>query len=195
MRETKSIVQRAVVATVLLTVFNLNAPVAHAQIVDIRTFLERCPTNDPAYAQIRMDFRVLRDGAPVGTLACAEPVSAVPVAQYSDELVILPHRTCESSNSAEPMPIDSSPARLYGAAVSIFLQQLDGYRKPDVYDDREGGVWNAYLRMQGVSALFDRLSRREGVTILEPLCHQPYGQTEFVGRDPNGYAIVLAEHD
>jgi len=51
------------------------------------------------------------------------------------------------------------------------------------------------LRVQGVSALFDELSQRPGVTILEPLCHQPYGQTEFVVRDPNGYAIVFAEHD
>ena len=46
-------VHRAVVAVVLLGVFQVNAPVAHAQIADIRTFLERCPTNDPAYAQIR----------------------------------------------------------------------------------------------------------------------------------------------
>ena len=33
------------------------------------------------------------------------------------------------------------------------------------------------------------------VTILEPLRHQPYGQTEFVIRDPNGYALVFAEPD
>ena len=79
--------------------------------------------------------------------------------------------------------------------VQIFLQQLDGYQKPDVYDEREGGVWNAYLRTEGVRALFDALSQRPGVMILEPLCHQPYGQTEFVVRDPNGYAIVFAEHD
>ena len=30
--------------------------------------------------------------------------------------------------------------------VEIFLQQLDGYRKPDLYDKRAGGVWNVYLQ-------------------------------------------------
>jgi hypothetical protein len=33
------------------------------------------------------------------------------------------------------------------------------------------------------------------VTLLEPLCYQPYGQTEFVIRDPNGYALVFAQRD
>jgi hypothetical protein len=31
--------------------------------------------------------------------------------------------------------------------------------------------------------------------MLEPLCHQQYGQTEFVIGDPNGYALVFAESD
>ena len=79
--------------------------------------------------------------------------------------------------------------------VQIFLQQLDGYRKPVVYDQREGGVWNAYLQVQGVDDLFQAVSQRPDVTILEPLCHQDYGQTEFVIRDPNGYVLVLAERD
>ncbi|MGH7474949.1 MAG: VOC family protein [Longimicrobiales bacterium] len=79
--------------------------------------------------------------------------------------------------------------------VTIFLQQLDGYRKPDLYDKREGGVWNLYLQTKDVHQLFERLSRLEDVTILEPLGHQDYGQTEFVVRDPNGYALVFAQPD
>ena len=43
--------------------------------------------------------------------------------------------------------------------VSIFLQQLDGYRKPDLYDQREGGVWNVYIHTHGVRELFESLSR------------------------------------
>ncbi len=74
---------------VFLCVFHLNAPAAHAQIADIRTFLERCPTNDPAYGQIRMDFRILRDDNAVGMLACTEPISTMPLAQYSDELILV----------------------------------------------------------------------------------------------------------
>ncbi len=79
--------------------------------------------------------------------------------------------------------------------VEIFLQQLDGYQKPDLYDQREGGVWSVYLQMQGVHDLFLVISQLPDVTVLEPLCHQPYGQNEFVIRDPNGYTLVFAECD
>jgi hypothetical protein len=79
--------------------------------------------------------------------------------------------------------------------VEIFLQQLDGYRKPDLYKKREGGVWNVYIHAQGVGELYDVLSKDPDVTILEPLCRQPYGQTEFVIRDLNGYALVFAQGD
>ena len=79
--------------------------------------------------------------------------------------------------------------------VAIFLQQLDGYGKPDLYDKREGGVWNVYVQVTGVRELYGALSRSSDVTVLEPLCHQPYGQTEFVIRDPNGYVLVFAERD
>jgi hypothetical protein len=77
--------------------------------------------------------------------------------------------------------------------VAIFLQQLDGYRKSDLYDEREGGVWSVYLRTEGVHGLFQALSKLEEVQVLEPLCLQPYGETEFVIRDPNGYTLVFAE--
>ena len=79
--------------------------------------------------------------------------------------------------------------------VEIFLQQLDGYRKPDLYDQREGGVWSVYLHVDDVRALFQELSRLPDIDVLAPVCHQPYGQTEFVIRDPNGYALVFAERD
>lgn len=74
--------------------------------------------------------------------------------------------------------------------MEIFLQQLDGYRKPDLYDEREGGVWSVYFQTQGVRELFHTLSENHDVTMIEPLCHQPYGQTESVIRDPNGYTLV-----
>jgi hypothetical protein len=75
----------------------------------------------------------------------------------------------------------------------IFLQQLDGYQKPDHYRERAGGVWNVYLRTEGVRELFQELSQLGTVPIIEPLCPQPYGETEFVIRDPNGYILVFAE--
>jgi uncharacterized glyoxalase superfamily protein PhnB len=95
--------------------------------------------------------------------------------------------------------VPESPPHTFGFlrkdGAEIFLQQLDGYDKPDLYDQREGGVWNVYLHVRGVRDLFAELSQRDNVTIIEPLCHQPYGQTEFVIRDPNGYALVFAERD
>jgi uncharacterized glyoxalase superfamily protein PhnB len=75
------------------------------------------------------------------------------------------------------------------------MQQLAGYSKPDLYARREGGVWSVYVQTKGVRELFQELSQLEDVTMLEPLSHQPYGQTEFVIRDPNGYALVFAEPD
>jgi len=79
--------------------------------------------------------------------------------------------------------------------VEIFLQQLDGYRKPDHYEKREGGVRSVYLQTHGVQELFQSLSQLPDVTILEPPHRQPYGQTEFAVRDPNGYTHVFAEPD
>ena len=59
-------------------------------ISDVRTFMEGCPTNDPAYGTIRQDFEVLSDGQPItSTFACSEPISALPVAQLTDELITM----------------------------------------------------------------------------------------------------------
>lgn len=77
--------------------------------------------------------------------------------------------------------------------VEIMLQQLAGYQKPDLYPKRGGGVWNVYVRMQSVHELYEKLSKSEGVTIVEPLCRQEYGDTEFVVQDPNGYILVFSE--
>ena len=75
----------------------------------------------------------------------------------------------------------------------IFLQQLTGYRNPDLHGQREGGVWNAYLRTEGVRALYEALTARRDVMVIQPLHRQPYRQTEFEIRDPNGYVLVFAE--
>ena len=77
--------------------------------------------------------------------------------------------------------------------VVIFLQQLAGYLKPERYDEREGGVWSAYLRTEGVHELYESLKGREDVHVIQPLHRQPYRQTEFEIRDPNGYVLVFAE--
>ncbi|HSE52947.1 MAG TPA: VOC family protein [Gemmatimonadales bacterium] len=77
--------------------------------------------------------------------------------------------------------------------VEIFLQQLTGYQRPDLYEEREGGVWSAYLHTEDVRALYEAVKARPDVTVIQPLHRQPYRQTEFEIRDPNGYVLVFAE--
>lgn len=77
--------------------------------------------------------------------------------------------------------------------VTIFLQQLTGYRHRDHYDEREGGVWAAYLETNDVQSLYESLKNVSGVTIVQPLRHQPYGQWEFEVRDVDGRVLVFAE--
>ena len=77
--------------------------------------------------------------------------------------------------------------------VTIFLQQLAGYRHRDRYDEREGGVWAVYLETNDVQAFYESLKGVSGVKIVQPLRHQPYGQWEFEVRDPDGRVLVFAE--
>jgi hypothetical protein len=58
-------------------------------ITDIDAFLEQCPTNDPAISTILDDFVIKRDGVEVTSFRCTEPISALPIAEYTDELIIL----------------------------------------------------------------------------------------------------------
>jgi uncharacterized glyoxalase superfamily protein PhnB len=75
--------------------------------------------------------------------------------------------------------------------VEIMLQRVKGYEKPDLYSSRSGGVWDAYIRVEGVKDLFE--SVREEATIVQPLRLQPYGNWEFEVKDPNGYVLVFSE--
>jgi hypothetical protein len=75
--------------------------------------------------------------------------------------------------------------------VEIMLQRVEGYEKPDLYNSRAGGVWDAYFRIQGANVLFE--SVRDDTTIIKPLRKHPYGNWEFEVRDPNGYLLVFSE--
>ena len=93
--------------------------------------------------------------------------------------------------------VPESPPHTFGIMskddIQIFLQQLEGYEKPDPYENREGGVWNVYVQMEGVREFFETVSTLGDVTMVERLRQQPYGQIEFAIKDPNGYVLVFAE--
>ena len=88
-----------------------------------------------------------------------------------------------------------SPPYVFGIVwrdtVEIMFQRLQGHSKPDVYAQRAGGTWDVYIRMEGVQDWWEAI--RDKVTVLEPIQTQPYGDTEFVIRDPNGYVLVFSE--
>jgi len=75
--------------------------------------------------------------------------------------------------------------------VEIMLQRIEGYQKPDLYGLRGGGVWDAYIRMEGVKVFYDLV--RERISVIRPLEKQFYGDWEFEVKDPNGYVLVFSE--
>ena len=73
--------------------------------------------------------------------------------------------------------------------AELMLLRLDGHEKPDLAPRRPAGVWDAYVRMDGVHAFYERVRGRGFVT--PPLRKQGYGDWEFEVRDPNGYVLVF----
>ena len=76
--------------------------------------------------------------------------------------------------------------------IEIMLQRLEGYQKPDIYNERGGGAWNAYVHVEGVRPLYESI--KDKVEIVQPLRQQPYGCWEFEVKDPNGYVLVFSEN-
>ncbi len=88
-----------------------------------------------------------------------------------------------------PRQPPASWASLQRDGVEIMLQRQPGYEKPDLYPDRDGGVWDAYIRMRGVHALYATLRGQSFIKM--PLTKQPYGDWEFEVVDLNGYVLVF----
>ena len=73
--------------------------------------------------------------------------------------------------------------------AEIMLLSLPGYEKPDLSARRPAGLWDAYIRMSGVHALYESL--RGEAFVQMSLRQQRYGDWEFEVRDPNGYVLVF----
>ncbi len=74
--------------------------------------------------------------------------------------------------------------------IEIMLQKIDGYQKPDLYVQRDGGVRDAYIRTRGVKEFYESIKDR--VEILRRLQKEFYGDWEFEVKDPNGYVLVFS---
>ena len=83
----------------------------------------------------------------------------------------------------------ASWASLQRGGAEIMLQRLPGYQKPDDYGRREGGVWDAYIRLSGVRELYKTVMGKPMVK--RPIGKQPYGDWEFEVQDLNGYVLCF----
>jgi uncharacterized glyoxalase superfamily protein PhnB len=80
-------------------------------------------------------------------------------------------------------------ASLQRGPAEIMLLSLADYEKPDLRSRRPEGVWDAYVRMDGVHVLYEALAGKP--FIQSPLQQRPYGDWEFEVRDVNGYVLVF----
>lgn len=80
-------------------------------------------------------------------------------------------------------------ASLQRDAAEIMLQRLKGYRKEEVYERRDGGVWNAYIRLTGVAKFYETVKGKPFVK--KTLEREPYGDWDFEIVDLNGYVLVF----
>ena len=73
--------------------------------------------------------------------------------------------------------------------AEIMLLALADYEKPDLRHRRPSGLWDAYIRVDGVHALYEQWKEQPFMHM--PLTQQPYGDWELEVRDPNGYVLVF----
>src|ERR1700752_4503350 len=112
-------------------------------------------------------------------MQAANPVFSVAdvgqtIAWYQEKLGFI----CDPFPDKEPFVF----ALMFRDQIEIMLQRIEGFQKPDLYKLRGEGVWDAYIRLQGIKEFFEDL--RESVTVIKPLRQQPYGAWEFEVKDP-----------
>jgi uncharacterized glyoxalase superfamily protein PhnB len=93
------------------------------------------------------------------------------------------------SYATVPVEAPFAYASLQNGGAEIMLLRQEGYRKPAIV--RATGAWDAYIRLDGVLELWERVRAKPFVA--RPLAKQGYGDTEFEVRDPNGYVLVFGE--
>ena len=84
----------------------------------------------------------------------------------------------------------SLPASAATTSRSCF-NELTAIISQDLYDLRSVGVWDAYIRMEGVREFYAVV--KDKIEIKMPLRKHGYGDWEFEVKDPNGYILVFSE--
>lgn len=89
--------------------------------------------------------------------------------------------------------VPAQPPYVYASIMlgpaEIMLLDLAGYEKPDLRARRSAGLWDVYIRVDGVATLYEHVEGKPFVQT--PLTHRPYNDWEFEVRDPNGYVLVF----
>jgi hypothetical protein len=61
-------------------------------------------------------------------------------------------------------PFPENPPYVFASVcrddVEIMFQRIEGHQKPDLYHLRSGGVWDAYIRMDGVKEFYEAVKRQ-----------------------------------
>jgi hypothetical protein len=60
-----------------------------AQIYNIDAWLDTCPTVDPIFQTLTNDFGIRTNGVLVTSFPCSGPISTMPIAEYTDQLIML----------------------------------------------------------------------------------------------------------
>jgi len=119
--------------------------------------------------------------------------SAVPTFPVADVDATI--RWYETKLGFTSYPFPENPPHVFASVsrddVEIMFQRIEGYQKPGLYHLRSGGVWDAYIRMEGVREFYETV--KDQVEIRMPLRQQAYGDWEFEVKDPNGYILVFSE--
>lgn len=92
-----------------------NAGAVEPAITNIDEFLNQCPGSDPIYAQLIADFQIRYNGTVVPPPSCTEPVSAMPISDYTDALVALQGlRVAYYLDQQQPGQLPWTPLTFYG---------------------------------------------------------------------------------
>src|SRR5438105_15827687 len=67
-------------------------------------------------------------------------------------------------------PFPDKPPHVFASVcrdgVEIMFQLLQDYEKPDLYSLRASGVWDAYIRMEGVRELYEAIKDKAEIKMV-----------------------------